>query len=167
VRNPGLIAVSKTATSDFTSREMGLARPIPDRVLFTAVLREDEYTRPRRLLDVTEGHFGVEHNIDGWEGLRDLYGSGELQVTFYRPWPFQRAYRLEFHRDRFPDRQALEGLLAVFKRETSYRGILEPKNQFLADRMCKELPALAQMYNLVGMTHFPHLAGPYRTGGSS
>jgi hypothetical protein len=163
VENGNIVGISKTATSEHASAEFGVNPPIPDRILFTEVLREGEYMRPRDLTSATGGKFGIEHAIEHGESIKEVYKGEEIQVTFFRPWVFQKAYRIEYHKSRFPNRVALEGLLALVKRETAYRGIMEPRNQFMADKLCKQVREMSRMYDLAAVMKHPSLAGPYRT----
>jgi hypothetical protein len=168
LKNLNLVAISKTASSDRFSGQYGITPPIADRTLFTAILKPGEYTRPSALIDSTRGSFGIERGIKGWEEINAIYcekADQRLRVTFFKPWEFQRAYRIEFHGELFENKEKLDQLLSTIKYETRIRGIMEPVSQFTVDMICKQVKEIAPLYEHAALSKFPRLMGPYRTGG--
>jgi hypothetical protein len=164
LRNQNLVAISKTATSDVFSKERDIDPAIADRTLLTRVLKTGEYTRPRLLHDATDANFGIEkREMADRKEISGIYrGSSDnrIKVTFYKPWTFQRAYRIEYH-----DGIDLVDLLSRVKHETRILGIMEPVSQFMVDKLCKHVHEIEPLYLNVAMRRYSDFIGPYRTEG--
>jgi hypothetical protein len=168
--NPHAVAISKSGTSQVISKQAGFKHffqaPVSDLALFSSVLREGEYVRPRLIKEMTEGHAGVEAR--GWSAadrkrvFERFRGEGGLQVTYFKPWAFKKAYRLEFDPGRFRG-EAFDSLLAGIRTETRFPTLVEPIPQLLADRLSKQVAGLARLYGNIHAPKFPEIFFETRT----
>lgn len=166
LQNRNIIAMSKIASSAFICTidryRKHLPSPVADRVLMGKILRPGECTRSYSLKDT--GHIGVpKTNIERRHfNERDVRLISEafaesLYVTFYRPWEFHGAYRIEYHKDRFPDANALSDLYATVKHATRHPNYIEPVPQYLADLQCKSVHKMAELYGSINSPRFPDI----------
>lgn len=167
--NPNVVAISKTATSRGLAHSRAYGSLIPgehsDRVLLTMVLDEGEYTKPVKLTELTDGAFGVEKRLfddTTRESLKCHY-TGDVQVSFFRPWPHQRAYRIEVNCIIGDNIESLESLLRCIKAETQFIGVLEPRPQYLVDLLAKQVSSIATLYGDINLHRFQNLGFPNRT----
>jgi hypothetical protein len=173
MRNENVIAMSKiSSTMALTSKQSPYSMffngvRISDRAIYSAILEEGEYTKPRRIDDATEGSFGIEDRTfekEEREELRFMFTDWSgLLVFYYRPWAFQPAYRIEFHAERFASAEAMAELMDTIRRETSNRLMREPVPQFVADRICQQVHSIAMLYGEAHRIRFPHLLFPNRS----
>jgi hypothetical protein len=171
VENPYLIAMSKTGSSKSTSKRYGYSQffqvPVSDLALFSNLLQPGEYTKPRLLKEATDGSFGVEQR--GWSErdvsrIRSRFeGRDGLHVTFFKPWVYKKAYRIEFGYETFGKEDDMHNLLAAIQEDTQHHGIIEPVSQMYADRLAKQVSALAQMYGTINMPFYSEILFQTRT----
>jgi len=161
LRNPYVIAMSKSAIADSISTSLGYMS-ISDKALMGLALRENEFLNPLVLgKGELNARFGIHSDI-GLEDERreiDRIYSTDLLVTFYKPWAFKPAYRVEFHSSQ---RAELQSILQRIKYDTRHRTIIEPENQFLADRIVKSVSELVTLYGAAAIQRFPSIYGNYR-----
>jgi hypothetical protein len=164
LRNPYVIGMSKTATGNTFAEKQGLTLPIADRSLFSLLLQENEYVKPKPIKLMTRGSPGVETSIADKHEIEDLFRANDgLLCTFYKPWLFQHAYRVEFHASLLQHSPGLHDLLQAIKAATRFRGILEPQPQFLADSIAKQLSPATELYVAAGLRIKSELMGIFRT----
>lgn len=168
LRNPNVIAMSKIASSSSLCRSdtyrRFFAHEVADRVLMSRVLRPGERTLEVSLKELgSMGLAGNKVNIErrliddpDRRAIETAFKS-ELFVTFYRPWDFHGAYRIEFHRERFPDARSLASLFATIKHATRHPTILEPSPQFVVDQMCRFIHEVAKIYGPINHFRSPNV----------
>ena len=161
LRNSNVIAMSKSAIADSISVSLGYMS-ISDKAIMTIALNEDEFLHPQVLgKGALNARFGIHNEIGLAEERKEIDSiySNELMVTFYKPWPFKPAYRVEFHKSR---KDELQTILQRIKFDTRHRTIIEPENQFLADRVAKSISELPMLYNSAALQRYPTIYGNYR-----
>jgi hypothetical protein len=159
--NPNLIAMSKIASSAAICKSGAYQRffayDVSDRILMGRVLCPGERTREMSLKETASMGLSGQVNIerrrinDQDRSLIEKAFKESLFVTFYRPWEFQGAYRIEFHRSRFPTTSMLSDLFATIKYATRHPEFLEPIPQYMADHSCKVIHQIAQIYGSLNM----------------
>ena len=160
INNASVIALPKSSLSNSFLKRPEYRDIMPgvlsDRETLTLVLDENEYITPQPLSAI--GKFGVHNDIPQKirERLETIY-SESLYFTYYKPWSFQRVYRVEGHKSVF-----VNSLFASIKEVTKYRGIIEPVPQFLADRAVSQLSGVAMLYGDLNRFRTPFM-GFHRT----
>jgi len=160
LRNDHIIAMSKSGLSGSISENLGFA-PMSDKKLMSVVLYPDEYVSPLQIRHSdTNVNFGVHSQFgnDARREIEKIYKEN-LMFTFYKPWVFKPAYRVEFHRTK---ENQLKDILRRIKWDTRHIDIIEPENQFLADRFSKSVSGLAELYRTAAMTHSREVFENYR-----
>jgi len=143
VRNPLVFPMSKTNESEI------FRDGVSDRQFLTEILQPGEYIKPRLLTEGTSGSFGIEKRRfkQSERDELDEFFKKKLGVTFYKPHPWSRAYRIEGHMDKLNDRQWLFSLFNAIDIHTSHnRCVVEPWPQFMADYTAKTLSGVATLY---------------------
>lgn len=146
LENERVIAMPKLGVSQSLAKSERFARffdgPVTDRAACSVLLEADEYLVPQPLSVV--GQFGVERRFGEQadaDAIKHIYEK-ELFFTYYKPWPYKQAYRIEGRRDALtPD------LFASVKEATQIREIAEPEPQFMVDHAVKQLSGIAKLYN--------------------
>lgn len=162
IRNPSIIAMSKSAVADALSKTVGYEK-LKDKILMTLVLNEDEFLEPLLLgKGELNARFGIHPDIGDAETRKEIDSiyAKDLLVTFYKPWRFKPAYRVEFHKsqwDGFPN------VLRRIKWDTRHQTIIEPENQFLADRFAKSVGGLVEMYKSAAAHRYPDIYRSFRS----
>ncbi|HEX6608460.1 MAG TPA: DNA double-strand break repair nuclease NurA [Chloroflexia bacterium] len=151
-----------------------------DRWLFSVVLQPGEYTAPLRLMEDTDTRVGGgawyarEPGQLGWtRRQRDEIDRAyeDLYVVYYRPHDWGNALRLELPGWLAAD-DALPGVLTGLRDQIVSPDVQEPRTQFIADVLCKQLPAMLDAIatgtiNAIIPRYDPELVhrffGPYRT----
>jgi hypothetical protein len=170
IMNPNIIAMSKTGSSQFTCQRSDFKQffktPISDLALFSYILKPGEYTAPRPLKAMTDSSFGVEKR--GWSTeeaakINHRYThQDELNVLFFKPWSYKKAYRIEFDYRTFGSSD-LKTLLTVIREDTKHHTIVEPVSQMYADRLAKQVSAISRMYGAINSPIFSNILFPTRT----
>lgn len=145
LENTFVIAMPKIGVTDSLSKtneyKQYFESKISDREAYTCVLDEGEYIKPRFLSLL--GEFGVETDRiseKSRDRIRYIYKK-ELFYTYFRPWRYKKAYRIEGRESMLCDRT-----FASVKAATCYREIAEPLPQFYVDRVVKQLHGISQLY---------------------
>lgn len=173
--NPDVIAMSKldsgSAICKMDAYENFFNHEVSDRTLLSRVLRPGERTRELAIKTFARmGLSGSKVNVEqrfiserDRRAIEEIF-HGRLYVTFYRPWVHtRRPYRIEFHRDRFPDSDRLSDLFATIKHATRFPTILEPFPQALADSLCQGVHPASELFGRVHYYRFPDILGLART----
>lgn len=158
--NDKIIAMSKSPVASSISESLGYGS-ISDKRLMTIALRPDEYTAPMQILQSTgASRFGEHKSFSPvtFSAIEKVYKE-DLLLTFYKPWPFKPAYRIEFHRSQASN---IETILRRIKADTSSVTIVEPENQYLADRIAKGVSALSELYAVVAQSVDDSMYSEYR-----
>lgn len=144
LENECLIAMPKLGITQSLSNNPKysehFATAISDRDAFTIILDENEYLIPQSLSEL--GQFGIEARIPQGDRTKiSMIYKEELFYTYYRPWSFKKAYRIE-------GRIAMLSptILSSIRTATSTREIAEPLPQFYVDHAVKQLHAMAILY---------------------
>lgn len=171
IENSNIIAMSKSGSSQATCKRKGysgfFSSPVSDLALFSQILRPGEYTKPFPLKFMTEASFGVEKR--GWstqdaEQINQRYSSRDgLNVLFFKPWPYKKAFRIEIGYEVFSNEKLFQELLSVIRNETQHHTIIEPVPQMLADKLAKQVSAISRMYGSINMPFFSDILFPTRT----
>jgi hypothetical protein len=140
--NPMVFPMSKTNESQTFRENMS------DRQFLTDVLNAGEYIEPLPLRKGTSGAFGIEkRRFKESEQTEIKRMFDNLAVTFYKPHPWSRAYRIEGHKDKLTDEKWLMSLLNAIDVHTCHnRCVVEPWPQFMADYTAKTLSGVATLY---------------------
>jgi hypothetical protein len=166
IRNPNVIAMSKSNQTDYFARTYLDLKDISDRYLLGRTLEPGEYIKPESLTKGTTGRFGVEKrrfSAAQRSEVETLY-SNDLGVIFFKPHPWSRAYRIESHLVCLHDEQWLMALLAAISKHTGERTIVEPWPQFMADYTAKKiLSAVCALYGDLNARRLPLSVNPVRT----
>lgn len=154
LENEFAIAMPKSSVSQSISKNPKFkdlfVQPIADRPVCSRVLDADEYLRPEPLKDVGSFGMGKKNKVNveqrkfspqQVDRIKEIYES-ELYFTYYKPWPYSRAYRIEARKDKFTN-----DLFASIKEATRLREIAEPEPQFLVDHAVKQINAVQQLYS--------------------
>ena len=143
IRNPLVFPMSKTSESETFSKG------VSDRQFLTEILEPGEYIQPRTLTQGTSGSFGIEKRRFRQSERTELeaFFKTRLGVTFYKPHPWSRAYRIEGHMDKLNDQQWLQSLFTAINLHTAHnRCVIEPWPQFMADYTAKTLSGIKTLY---------------------
>lgn len=167
MENPSIIAMPKRSVSQSISKNPRFSscfkRPIADKSVATRVLDEGEYLKPISLKDV--GSFGSSSTVnvemrnftkEQVKRIKEIYEK-ELFFTYYKPWSYSRAYRVEARKERLND-----DLFASIKEATKYREIAEPEPQFMVDHAVKQISHIQKLYGGLNRFRLP-FTGFHRT----
>lgn len=155
ISNESIVAIPKLGIARSLSNdpkyESYFSTPISDRDAFTILLDEDEFLVPQALSKL--GQFGVEARSGMSPSDRSkviaIY-KDELFYTYYRPWGFKKAYRIEGRAGMLSDE-----IMASIKSATSTREIAEPLPQFYVDHAVKQLHAISLLYGEANRFRIP------------
>ena len=161
LQNRSVIAMPKLGVSESISKNVDLKQyffgPVSDREVCSQVLDAGEYFFPLPLASI--GEFGIEKRgfkDSERQEIRGIY-KDDLYYTYFRPWEYKRAYRIEGRKDCLTD-----DLFASIKEATKYREIAEPEPQFLVDFNLRQLGAIVPLYGDYNRFRMPFL-GYHRT----
>ena len=138
------LAIPKYTSKREIETEMRWHTRLDDRSLFSILLKPGEYTTPKPLeqpdkpwhlnlkpLESTQINRIKEKIIAALE---------QIQVVYYRPYPFLPAFRIEMSHAVGKDQKRLATALTGIRHQLGKGPIQEPYPLYLADRMAKELP---------------------------
>ena len=161
MENPNAIAMPKSGVSQSLSKNPKFkdlfSVPIADRAVCTRVLEPGEALTPMSLKEV--GSFGVEQRQftpAQTKRIKEIYEK-EIYFTYYKPWAYSRAYRIEARKEKLTN-----DLFASIKEATKFREIAEPEPQFLVDYAVKQIGAVQQLYGGLNQFRVPFV-GFHRT----
>lgn len=141
------LAVPKYTTRREIGQEMGWPETHNDRGLLIFLLEPGEFTSSRSLQQPSEPwHL----NLDPLESTsrkaadhiagKIIASLGEIQVVYYRPYPWLPALRVEMSRAVAENPARLATVLHAIRHQCGAPAVLEPYPLYMADRMVKHLP---------------------------
>lgn len=141
------IAVPKYTTRREIGQALCWSDSHDDRGLLSFLLEPGEFTRPITLQQPTEPwHVNLhllqpEHKDAAARVAQSIIGLlGETQVTYYRPYPWLPALRLEMSRAVAENSARLATVLHGIRHQCGTPVVMEPYPLYMADRMVKHLP---------------------------
>ncbi len=141
------LAIPKYTTRREIGQEMRWPDPYDDRGLLSFLLEPGEYTSPRPLEQPREPwHLNlapldpatretIRHIVE-----RIILSLREIQVIYYRPYPWLPALRVEMSRAVAENRARLATALHGIRHQCGAPVVMEPYPLYMADRMVKHLP---------------------------
>lgn len=161
LENENLVAMPKLGVSQALAKNKLFSEyfygPVTDRAACSLILDEGEYLYPQPLSSI--GSFGIEKrgSEEGdRETIRYIYEK-ELYFTYYRPWRYKQAYRVEARKALLNNK-----LFSSIKEATKFREIAEPEPQFMVDFNVKQLSGIAKLYGDANRSRMPFF-GYHRT----
>ncbi len=154
------LAIPKYTTRREIGQKMGWPDTYDDRGLLSFLLEPGEYTSPRSLQQPSEPwHLNVaplEPVIKGAaarvaEKISSLLG--EIQVVYYRPYPWLPALRVEMSRAVAENQARLATALHGIRHQCGAPAVMEPYPLYMADRMVKHLPKAIPTFRQVTSQH--------------
>lgn len=153
ISHPGIIAMPKYDSSRELAAELGTSIgvdiPGDDKYLTTLILREGEYTTPRRVhgaqwaqlhLTTPAGSAASKTGlVDSLDALLGPLRQGALFYTYWRPFESGPSYRIEMKPALAQDETALTLVLSTLRQQITGPFVREPYPQYLADVMAKSV----------------------------
>jgi hypothetical protein len=150
VRNHNVIGMSKFGEAKT------IDKVVSDREVFDKILDAGEYSKPYSIVEglrlqqtqrgSTTSLAAVGFADRERQEIKTIYEK-LLQVTYYKPHSWSRAFRIEAYSEVFADRDRLMPLLSAIHEHTKVRDIVEPFPQFMADFTASTLTsAVAILY---------------------
>ena len=147
-----------------TRREIGQTMKWPntydDRGLLSFLLEPGEYTSPRILQQPSEPwHLNLAPLESVTKQKVECIASeivtslGEIQVVYYRPYPWLPALRLEMNRAVAENQARLAIVLHGVRHQCGSPAVMEPYPLYMADRMVKQLPKAIPTFRQVTSQH--------------
>ncbi|MCS7293191.1 MAG: DNA double-strand break repair nuclease NurA [Gloeomargarita sp. SKYBB_i_bin120] len=140
------LAIPKYTTKREIGQAMGWPATHDDRGLLSFLLEPGEYTRPRRLQPPSEPWHLNLHPLElemraKVEPLAEKIIAllGEIQVLYYRPYPWLPALRIEMSRAVAENQARLAIALHGIRHQCGTPAMMEPYPLYMADRMVKHL----------------------------
>ncbi|HIK53955.1 MAG TPA: DNA double-strand break repair nuclease NurA [Synechococcales cyanobacterium M55_K2018_004] len=131
-----------------------------DRGILSFLLEPGEYTRPKSLQQPTEPwHLNLAPlEADARETAERIVEKitsllGEIQVVYYRPYPWLPALRVEMSRAVAENRARLATALHGIRHQCGAPAVMEPYPLYMADRMVKHLPKAIPTFRQVTSQH--------------
>jgi len=141
------VAVPKYTTKREIGQEMGWPETHDDRGLLSFLLEPGEFTSPRSLQQPSEPwHLNLDPLDCASRKATDhivekiIASLGEIQVVYYRPFPWLPALRVEMSRAVAENPARLATVLHAIRHQCGTSAVLEPYPLYMADRMVKHLP---------------------------
>lgn len=154
------LAVPKYTTRREIGRVMGWPDSHDDRGLLSFLLEPGEYTMPSVLQQLPEPwHLNTEPlAVTGSRTIANIADQvisalGEIQVIYYRPYPWLPALRLEMSRAVAQNTAHLAMVLHGVRHQCGAPAVMEPFPLYLADRMVKHLPKAIPTFRQVTSQH--------------
>jgi hypothetical protein len=155
LQRPSLTAMVKYDSSrELSQAWFGDEVRLDDRTLMTILLKPGEYSRPTSIALTPERKGQIEdlHIIIGdrdfperaalnQEFKNTLQHAKQLYVTYYRPWEWAPAYRIELKRQAVNSTNRIAVILQAVREQVVTSEVREPYPQFLADQMAKSVSA--------------------------
>lgn len=149
------VAMPKYTTRREIGEKMGWPDVYDDRGLLSTVLDSGEYTKPMNLKPPKDPwHINVSPVGKGAEELKKVAAQvtsllNNVKVTYYRPYTWLPALRLELAQSIADNPARLSAVLTGIKHQCGSAAIMEPYPLYMADRMVKHLaksiPAFRQI----------------------
>lgn len=141
------IAIPKYTTRREIGQALRWSDSHDDRGLLSLLLEPGEFTRPTTLQQPTEPwHLNLHplppetREAANRLGQRITSLLGEIQVIYYRPYPWLPALRLEMSRAVAENPARLATVLHGIRHQCGTPAVMEPYPLYMADRMVKHLP---------------------------
>lgn len=141
------LAIPKYTTRREIGQGMGWPDTYDDRGLLSFLLEPGEYTSPRPLQQPTEPWHLNLHPLEpatqataGRVAEKIISSLGEIQVVYYRPYPWLPALRVEMSRAVAENQARLATALHGIRHQCGAPAVMEPYPLYMADRMVKHLP---------------------------
>ncbi|WP_448383558.1 DNA double-strand break repair nuclease NurA [Desulfosoma sp.] len=154
------LAVPKYTTRREIGQGMGWPDKYDDRGLLSFLLEPSEYTSPRPLQQPTEPwHLNlaplepVTRETVGRTAEKIISSLGEIQVVYYRPYPWLPALRVEMSRAVAENQARLATVLHGVRHQCGAPAVMEPYPLYVADRMVKHLPKAIPTFRQITSQH--------------
>ncbi|MBO9315977.1 MAG: DNA double-strand break repair nuclease NurA [Chloroflexus sp.] len=154
------LAVPKYTTRREIGQVMGWPDSHDDRGLLSFLLEPGEYTKPRVLQQPSEPwHLNITPlTSTGYRTVEELASQiiaalNEIQVVYYRPYPWLPALRLEMSSAIAQNSSRLAMVLHGVRHQCGTPSVMEPFPLYLADRMVKHLPKAIPTFRQVTSQH--------------
>ncbi len=154
------LAIPKYTTRREIGQEMEWPDRYDDRGILSFLLEPGEYTRPKSLQQPTEPwHLNLAPlEADARETAERIVEKitsllGEIQVVYYRPYPWLPALRVEMSRAVAENRARLATALHGIRHQCGAPAVMEPYPLYMADRMVKHLPKAIPTFRQVTSQH--------------
>ncbi len=141
------VAVPKYTTRREIGKTMGWPEAHDDRGLLSFLLEPGEFTSPQSLQQPSEPwHLNLDPVESASRETAEQFTEeiipslGEIQVVYYRPYPWIPALRVEMSRAVAGNPARLATVLHAIRHQCGTAAVLEPYPLYMADRMVKHLP---------------------------
>lgn len=139
---------------------MGWPDTYDDRGLLSFLLEPGEFTSPGPLQQPTEPwHLNLAplepatKETAGRVAEKIISSLGEIQVVYYRPYPWLPALRVEMSRAVAENQARLATALHGIRHQCGAPAVMEPHPLYMADRMVKHLPKAIPTFRQVTSQH--------------
>lgn len=154
------LAVPKYTTRREIGQRMGWPDKYDDRGLLSFLLEPGEYTSPMSLQQPTEPwHLNLNPLEPATRATADCVADkivsslGEIQVLYYRPYPWLPALRVEMSRAVAENQARLATALHGIRHQCGAPAVMEPYPLYMADRIVKHLPKAIPTFRQVTSQH--------------
>lgn len=154
------LAIPKYTTRREIGQEMKWPDTHDDRGLLSFLLEPSEYTSPRSLQQPTEPwHLNLAPLEPTTKATaecvaeRIISSLAEIQVLYYRPYPWIPALRVEMSRAVAENQARLATALHGIRHQCGAPAVMEPYPLYMADRMVKHLPKAIPTFRQVTSQH--------------
>lgn len=154
------LAIPKYTTRREIGQGMGWHDMYDDRGLLSFLLEPGEYTSPRSLQQPAEPwHLNLAPLDSTAKEPADriaekiITALGEIQVVYYRPYPWLPALRVEMSRAVAENQARLATALHGIRHQCGAPAVMEPYPLYMADRMVKHLPKAIPTFRQVTSQH--------------
>jgi hypothetical protein len=154
------LAMPKYTTRREIGQEMGWPDTYDDRGLLSFLLEPGEYTSPRVLQQPSEPwHLSLTPLAPAARQTAECMADkiisslGEIQVVYYRPYPWLPALRLEMSRPMAENQARLATVLHGVRHQCGAPAVMEPFPLYMADRMVKHLSKAIPTFRQITSQH--------------
>ncbi len=154
------LAIPKYTTRREIGQKMGWPDTYDDRGLLSFLLEAGEYASPMLLQQPSEPwHLNVAPLELKTKGAaahvveKIISSLSEIQVVYYRPYPWLPALRVEMSRAVAENQARLATALHGIRHQCGAPAVMEPYPLYMADRMVKHLPKAIPTFRQVTSQH--------------
>jgi hypothetical protein len=157
------VAIPKYTTRREIGQKLGWPDTHDDRGLLSFLLEPGEYTSPIVLQQPSQPwHLNLaplaSHVGQKGQKAKDVTEEivallGEIQVVYYRPYPWLPALRVEMSRTVSKNQARLATVLHGVRHQCGAPAVMEPYPLYMADRMVKHLPKAIPTFRQVTSQH--------------
>lgn len=158
------LGIPKYTTRREIGQEMGWPDKYDDRGLLSFLLEPGEYTSPRALQQPSEPwHLNLtplapaSRDTAGRLADKIVSSLDEIQVVYYRPYPWLPALRIEMSRAVADNQARLATVLHGIRHQCGAPAMIEPYPLYMADRMVKHLPKAIPTLRQVTSQHIAEI----------